>query len=272
MNFYQVLTAAVDDLTRNGFDDLTRVQLWVKRLREAATRSLIPEHELRERLASTLGQTYQRLVESGTILERHPDIGRFTLQRVKPQLRSELDRRIAASANLIRLNREQAIESTLRRFQGWASSIPAGGTNAVERVKTKTEIRKSLASLPYEERRVVIDQTHKLTNSLSNLLASEGGAIAAVWHSKYRQPGYHFRPDHKDRDGKIYVIRDNWALKRGLMKLAGRQYTDQLTMPGEEVFCRCEYQYIYNLGSLPSDMLTDLGRESLAEVRRMLAS
>ena len=38
-------------------------------------------------------------------------------------------------------------------------------------------------------------------------------------------------------------------------------YLDEITQPGEEVFCRCYVTYLYNLRSIPEDMLTQKGRK-----------
>ena len=67
-------------------------------------------------------------------------------------------------------------------------------------------------------------------------------------------------------------MRGNWALTQGLMRLAGRQYSDQITQPGEEVFCRCTYLYVYGLADIPPDMLTELGRERLAAAKQQVAA
>jgi len=48
------------------------------------------------------------------------------------------------------------------------------------------------------------------------------------------------------------------------MKAGDAGYTDEITTPGEEVFCRCFYRWIYNLRDLPKDMLTIKGKEQLA--------
>ena len=271
MDFYKVITAAVADMTEHGFDDLNRVQMWLVRIRRAAIDSLIPERVLQEQLAKTFRTTYKRLVENGGLTRFHPGIPQYTIDRVKPKLRAELDRRIMASADLIRLNRVNAIEKTLQRFSGWATSIPMGGTDAANRTDVKKDIKKALAGLPFEERRVAIDQGHKFVANLNNIVATDGGAIAAIWHSHYRQPGYNYRPDHKDRDGRVYMIRGNWALERGLVRLAGREYYDQITAAGEEVYCRCFVTYIYSLGSMPADMLTSLGKSEIQRVRALLS-
>jgi hypothetical protein len=100
-----------------------------------------------------------------------------------------------------------------------------------------------------------------LAASLNDILARDNQAIAAEWHSHYKELNYNYRKDHAERDSGIYAIRGNWAIKSGLMKVGEDGYTDEITQPGEEVYCRCYYRYIYNLRDLPEKMLT-------AKVRR----
>lgn len=263
--FNELVTEAVDDLARHGFDSASRVSVWLERLRVAARRALVPEDVLQEQLTRTLGATYRRLVDRGSILARHPGVSRFTLERVRPRLRAELDRRVAASANLIRLNREEAIETTLRRFSGWASSVPPGGSEATASAEAKDAVRKPLQSLPFRERRVAIDQGAKFVATLNEILADDAGALAAEWHSRFRVPGYDYREDHKERDEVVYPIRDSWAHQRGLVKVGPDGWYDQVTKPGEEVFCRCSCRYIYRLASLPEALLTEKGKAALAQ-------
>ncbi len=266
-SFYRTITLAVADLTEHGFDSAERVQFWIQQIRSAAYASMTPAHVLEAQLAATFRGIYQRQIERGGILKYHPGVARFTLEKVKPRLRAELDRRLMASRELIKLNRAAAIEKTTQRFSGWATSIPAGGTDAADKVEVKTTVRKALAQLPFEERRVAVDQGHKFVANLNNIIAVDGGAIAAEWHSHWRQANYNFRRDHKDRDGHIYIVRDNWAMARGLMKSDGHRYTDEITAPGEEVFCRCSYRYLYSLRSLPVGLVTEKGRAELERVR-----
>jgi hypothetical protein len=266
-SFYDVLTRAVADLSEHGYDSVDRLVFWTLQLREAAERSLVPEQVLQATLRQTLGTAYRRMVDNGGLLKRHPGIGRFTLDKVRPQLRGVLERRIVASADLIKLNRKEAIEKTLRRFSGWGSSVPPGGAAEAERNRVKCDIRKALAQLPFEERRVLVDQGHKFVAALSNVLASDGGAIAAVWHSHWREAGYNYREPHKERDGEVYAIKGNWALSQGLMKAGPAGYTDDVTQPGEEIFCRCYHTYLYRLRDLPPEMLTDKGVEALAAAK-----
>lgn len=263
-DFYSVVTAAVADLAQHGYTDNARVQFWVSEIRKAAVESLTPEHMLQAALDRVLRGTYRTLVENGRILSKHPGVARFTLEKVKPQLRAELDRRIMASANLIRLNREAAIEKTLQRFQGWATSVPTGGSKVVDRAAEKANIRKPLASLPFEERRVLIDQGHKFATSLSDILAHDAGALAAEWnHHHVTYP----RPEHVARNGHVFLIRDSWAHEQGLVKKDSNGYVDDIERPGEFVYCRCTYRYIYALRDLPIEMLTAKGKEALVKSR-----
>jgi hypothetical protein len=265
--FFETVTAAIKDFEENGFDSLERLQYWTDRIRQAAIESLTPEHVLRETLNRTLQSVYKRLIDDGQILKTHAGVSRFTVDRLKPALRSELDRRMMVSRNLIKLNREQMVDKTVQRFSGWASSVPAGGSRAIETKDVKENIRKALTSLPFEERRCVIDQSAKFVSSLNDIIATDGGAIAGRWHSQWRRPGYQYRKDHKERDQKVYAVRGNWALEKGLMKPGPAGYTDEITKPCEEVYCSCSYVYLYNIRDLPDDMVTAKGRASLAEAR-----
>jgi hypothetical protein len=271
-SFFETLTAAINDLTQHGFDSVERLDHWTEQLRIAARESLVSEKTMQAILKDGLVAIYKRLVENGAISRYNPGVPRFTIEHIKPALRSELDRRIMASAQLIRLNREQAIEKTLQRFQGWATSIPVGGTKAEDKRETKSEIRKSLAQLPFLERRVLIDQGHRLTANISEVLAMGTNAIAAEWHSQWRQRGYDARKDHKERDLKIYLVRGNWASEKGFVRPSDAGYYDDITHAAEEINCRCYIRWIYNLRSLPESMLTEKGRQDLERVRRQIAA
>ena len=269
LTFFQVVTAAVNDIAKHGFDNVSRVRKWVEAIRQAATAEMVNSATVQAKMGGFLRGTYNRLINKGLILKQHPGMSRFTLAQVKPSLRGELDKRILASASLIKLNREKAIEDTLRRFEGWSTSIPKGGSKVVDKNDEKANVVKSLKQLPFAERRVIIDQGHKFTASLNQILAEDGGAIAARWVSNWRQRNYNYREDHKERDAKVYAIRNSWAHKAGYIN-KGAGYTDEITQPAEEPFCRCFYEYIYHLEDLPPAMLTQKGREAEDQANAMV--
>jgi hypothetical protein len=203
------------------------------------------------------------MLEGGGLAELNKGIAPYRLEQIKPTLRPELDRRISASANLIQLNRQQAIDKTLQRFSGWSTSIPPGGVSIETKREVKTNIRKPLQSQTFEERRVLIDQGHKLISSINEIVATDGGAIAGLWRSHWREANYDYREDHKERDQQVYLIRDSWADQAGLVRKGGRPYYDEIDAVGQAPFCRCFIVWIYALRDLPADMLTAKGRDAM---------
>lgn len=277
-DFIGVLTAAVEDFTENGYDSVERLSYWQGRLRDAASRAAMPEEVMEAMLRTSLRSIYEKMIERGGILRLHPGLGEFTLNKLKPDLHRELDRRIRASADLIKIEKKKMEEATLQRFSGWATSIPPGGAAEPEKRKSKNDIKRGIAGLGFQERRVIIDQGHKLTSNISHIIAEGGGALGGYWFSHWRsgvpegdpRKGYHYRLEHKERDGVFYVQPDNWALDQGLMKYGGHLGMDDQTMPGEEVYCRCLYRYSYNLADIPDECLTAKGRAKLEEARAFL--
>ena len=270
--FNDILRAAINDVVDHGFDKAERMEKWLEALRRAALDSLPSESQMEQWLRDGLVARYKKLVDGGEIARINPGVSTFTLRNLTPKMKDELTKRIMASAQLIKLNRTRSINATLQRFSGWMSSIPAGGTEQAKKRETKAEVGKALSSLPFEERRCLIDQSHKLVSSINAVVAKGGGAIAAEWHSNYRQSGYDARPEHEHRDGEVFAIRGNWAIEKGLMKAGPNGFTDGIEQPAELPFCRCYYSYRYSLSSLPADMLTAKGKDALAEVRAKLAS
>ncbi len=263
-SFSAVLAEAIKDLVEHGFSpDL--VDKWQIRLRQAVMLTS-PLGPLQKTAQEHLQSIFRREVERGGLMKYHLGVSKQSVDRLTSAMRMELDRRILASADLIKLNRDQAIEKTLQRFAGWASSIPMGGSRAVDKVEVKDNIGKSVKQAKYEQRRVAIDQGHKLISNINAVVAEQSGAIAMMWRSHWKQPGYNYREDHKDRDRKVYAIRGNWALQKGLVNHADG-YADDITAPAQEPFCRCFGVYLYNLRDLPAEMLTEKGRQILEQTR-----
>lgn len=265
--FFQLLTEAIDYFAQRGYTSQADLNRWVKLLKEAIDRQLGSPKRTEEAIRRSLKMVYARQLVGHGVLKQNKGVSVFSVDMLKPAMRRELERRMLASANLIKLNREEAIASTLRRFQGWATSIPKGGSEAVDIRKEKAAIRKPLSQVTFKERRVIIDQSQKFAASINASVANGNGAIAATWHSRWRTAGYDYRHDHKERDGKVYAIADNWAIRQGLMKVGSHGYTQDITQPAEEVFCQCRYTYIYSIDYLPKDMLTEKGRKLLESIK-----
>lgn len=270
--FYEVLSRAMNDFAKFGYDSEARLEYWRIELEAAISRSLPSEREMAEMLQRSLWDVYRKLVERGGVLKRHLGVAQFQLNQIAPHLRRELDRRIMASANLIKLNRDEEVAKTLRRFSGWATSLPAGGSADPQKKEAKDNTYKALSSLPFTERRVLIDQGHKLNTAISAAVATQSGAIGARWRSHgEHDTSYNARPKHLERDTKgfVFLVRGCWAVDQGYVKPAkGVGFTDSVEQPGEWVFCRCWWDYVYSLRDIPTDMLTAKGLAKIAEMNQ----
>jgi hypothetical protein len=260
-SFFSVLTMAIREFSEIGYASEAQLRVWVDRLRAAAERDLVAPAEMDRRLRASLGAAYDRLVERGGLLAYHPGVSRFTLERIKPELRDELGRRIMASANLARLDREETVTRTMRRFSGWATSLPLGGDEDVAKNVVKSAIRRDIVRTSFQWRTLQNDQSHKLAAALSAILARGSGAIAARWSHHF---SLHPRPTHIDRDGVVYLIRNSWADDAGFVTPGkGGYYDDLVDQAGVAVNCRCSTVYYVALRQLPRDMLTQKGLEEM---------
>ena len=254
---------AMRDIAERGYLSEAEIQEWIERLHAALDAEIPSYDQTREELEKSLEALFNRDLK--TIHRRVLGVPKYKIDRVAPQLRAELDRRIFAGADLIKLNREAAIAKTLQRFSGWATSVPPAGKVPPIRDAAK-DISKDVSKLSFERRRVAIDQGHKLSAAVASVVATQHGAIAAIWRDRGASDhNYNARPDHLTRSGTVFAIRDSWAMEQGLIKKGGHQYTDEVEMVAELPFCSCFYQYIAQIRDLPDDMLTERGREWLAK-------
>lgn len=210
-----------------------------------------------EQVKSMLSQQLRAFVGGGSKKEL-PSVPAWRVSRLNPIFRAELDRRLAASASLIKINRQKMIADTIQRFTGWATSA----SNIGALISPPREVlTTNKAASDFTVRRVRIDQQQKLRANVAELAAKEMRAIAFEWKglADHRE-----REAHRARNGKIYLIRDSWAAKKGLVKVSGVDgWNDEFDdgMPGIPVFCRCHAKYIFDLEDLPSAAVTEKGRE-----------
>ena len=258
--FRELLAEALAHFAEVGFGSESDLRDWVMRLQAALEAELPTDRELRSALSAALEKAFAREQKTG-IFRKVPGVTRFTIDRVAPRLRAELDRRIFAGLDLIRLNKKAAVEKTLQRFTGWVTSVPHGGSAETDLRSVGTEIRKPTARLKFEARRVAIDQSHKLVSAISAVVAQQEGAIAAVWNDRGEHDhGYDARPEHLARSGELFLVRDSWAMDEGLVKKGGHQYTDEVEQPGELVYCSCYWTYLTSPRRLPEECLTEKGK------------
>lgn len=264
-SYREALADAIAELSATGYISEQRIRYWVDVIRRAAELEMGSGHAIDADTKAKMESIFARLIDRQKIAEYVPDVTRFGLSIARPQLRAELDRRIVAAVNQIKLDRREAVEKTLRRFSGWATSIPPGGDDTIDKRETRVSIGKSMAQLSFERRRCETDQGHKLIANISEIVATDSGAIAGIWHDHGEHDrSYNARKEHLARSGNLFLVRDSWAIEKGLIKRGSRPYMDEIERPGFLVSCRCFYQWITSPRRVPDECLTKKGQEFIA--------
>jgi len=259
-----LLTSAIRHFAKRGYISPTEVEAWTHRIEDAAEDPhalALEKHNLRLRLEGAFRRAFNR----GALLRKHKRIEPWAAERLMPEARAELERRIYAATDLIRLNRKEAVAKTIQRFKGWVTSVPPGGLPEVAVKPIKRDMSRAALETRFIARRVAVDQTDKMLANVNDIIATGAGAIAGRWDATWEIERKH-RPEHAARHDLIYVIRGSWADEQGLIKHPNG-YTDEHDMPAWLINCRCDYIYIYQLQDLPDEMLTAKGREALARSR-----
>jgi hypothetical protein len=104
-------------------------------------------------------------------------------------------------------------------------------------------------------------------------IGKQSEAIAAKWDAQAHHVKQEMQewademccqvPGHKERDGKLYAIKGNWALQKGLMT----EGTGVVDLDDKSLFedkgCICCFRYKLGLRDLPYSMLTEKGKQTL---------
>lgn len=263
--FKELVKKEVERVSKKGYGRGSQLAPSVKVIRIGAQKAAGSESKAEQQIKLDLKAIFEKATSTTAINKSVPWVKSFTIEKIKPELRRELSKAIQASTSLIKIHREEAIGKTEQRFAGWMSSIPAGGNPLKDSKSVVSKIEKPLRSLSYEGRRLAIDQGHKMIANINHIVARQNDAIAAIWHSHWRRPGYKYRTDHKGVDGHIFLIRDSWAMKDRLIKKGDLKFIDEFEMVGQLPYCSCYYQYISNLSEIPEKYLTAKGKKFLSD-------
>ncbi|GAN78618.1 hypothetical protein [Acidocella aminolytica] len=110
--------------------------------------------------------------------------------------------------------------------------------------------------------------THKamsFPSEVEYIFIMSGEPLAAVWEYSSLDEECEFPPDmdHKQRDGRVYAVRRNWAEAKSLMVVGSDGYIDEIDRPHQETGCMCHLHWLYSISDLPEEMLTAKGKASL---------
>lgn len=96
-----------------------------------------------------------------------------------------------------------------------------------------------------------LDKARTLLNAADHVKATDNNAIAAIWRAKKCA-------EHASINENVYAIKGCWALKKKMMKVGPAGYLNGIPLPRS---CGCYLTYLYNLRSLPENMLTENARK-----------
>lgn len=116
-----------------------------------------------------------------------------------------------------------------------------------------------------ERKRRSIDRGMKQIASINRADADAYGAVAVKWrHPQYlpHQRACDECPDHKERDGKYFLLKGTWATEKRLVKRGANPYYDDIDQVAERSGCQCWAEYIYDLDELPEDMRSHAQRHT----------
>ncbi len=231
--------------------DMDELVRWINRLRDMLRGEMPSDETIWQMVLRYLSGRYRTITKS--INQRHKLPRRIGPEAIAAEFRPYLADRIRASAELIKLHRDEEIERQLRRFAGWATGASLSPKSREDFDDLKKGTHKALKSLSYVRRRVCIDQGHKLLSAIDDTIAQQYGAIAREWRHIIPHAGYDSRKEHLARDKKIYAVRGAKGVKR-----VPNGYVDELPdQPGELPYCSCSYRSIYNASELPPEMRAD---------------
>jgi hypothetical protein len=147
--------------------------------------------------------------------------------------------------------------------------VPIGGTKNKSTRSKIAELKKVFRHLTKWTQLFYTYKAMSLPAEIEYIFILEGGPLVAFWHySQLDEQGeYKKSYNHKERDGRVYAVRGNWAIDKGLMKAEPYGYIDEISRPNQEIGCMCHLQWVYGIRSLPDDMVTEKGRSGLEHAR-----
>ena len=262
---------------------LDRLMASYRNVTEEELRTLI--NSLTPDLRREYKQVYYKFVNGG-YKQTHPHIQAYKITDLKPDYRKAVQNSVDNSLALIKTQNAEFMAQMQARFRNWAtipSSEIRGDSANPERMKAylKNEVLKlpeAQKGLAAHQHFIIVDQTRKLIANMDEITAKQGQAIGFIWHNRrdgrvVGRPGGMYpeatkmHGDHWEREGKLYLIKDSWAISRKMLKkVPGVEYDTDLSdgKPGIPIGCRCWAEYIYAIEMIPEkyrDCITEKGME-----------
>ena len=237
-----------------------------------------------------LMNSYQRGINSAfkreynkylkTLEKEDINIKPIDISSLKPTIKKELERRQKDSLSLIKTQTDETLFDIKRKILGWSTEIQT-------KVKPEEWQYNFWVSVPIKHMKyqtqdhndlIIRDQRAKMLSNFDYITAEEIGALGFYWKTREDNrvvgdptglypKGNKMHNNHYVREGVFFILRDNWAMKKGYMKkVANIEYIDEIPdgLPANAINCRCIAEYKYYLDEIPLELLTNKGKEYIA--------
>lgn len=223
--------------------------------------------------ATDLTAAYRRYQKDGYKKYNKNLVG-WRLKELKESFRRELKKRIKLNAELIAPYKSDLKKLVEKRFVGAMS----GGKMSVKDLKSMLKLSATLKSRNKKVSNTLKDQKMKMISEFGRLTAEKYKAIGFQWSTRdddlvAGNPSGHYpkvsnpqiHGNHYERDEKVFLFKDSWAVKNGYINKARAGKEDSFLwaediedgMPGMPINCRCEALYIYTIEELVDDFFID---------------
>lgn len=270
-------------LTTATAKQLDRLMATYRNVTEEELRSLV--NSLEPDLRREYKNAYYQYVNGG-YKKTNPGIQAYKIQDLKATYRKEVQNSVDNSLALVKTQNAEFMAQMEARFRNWAT-IPSAEMrgDSANPDKVKAYLKNEVLKLPdvkkdmtKHQEFIVVDQTRKLLSNMDAITAKTGGAFGFIWHNRRdarvvgRPGGMYPEPtekhgDHWEREGKLYLIKDSWAVVRKMLKKTGDVLYDvdlNDGRPGIPIGCRCYAEYLYAIEMIPEkfrDCITEKGME-----------
>jgi hypothetical protein len=181
-----------------------------------------------------------------------------------PVLRALRDEHVdshAEQASAFFEKQKSAFDAQLAAF---LSEIPIGGTKAAVVRGHVNPLKRALSDLLEWGGEMSRLQAMSFVSEVSDFLTPAGGdALAMTW--QYSRPSC-LVPSHEALHSRVYLVRDSWALKQGLLR-ADVGFVEDTRKFRREIGCMCLASWHFSLPRLPEDLLTPAGVAKIEEAR-----
>jgi len=206
-------------------------------------------------------------------------VGGYNPYDFKAKYRRQLSNKINTSLNLIKNHNSEHMQEICSRFLNWygVDSQEMRGKSELSSkltasLKKQLDIGKNERTMSKHTKFVIRDQANKLTASMDEITAEEGGAIGGQVLTREDKrvvgdpvglypKGNKMHENHFKRNKKIYLYENSWAIENGFIIKGQARFVTELTdgLPGVPVGCRCTWVNIYDLDEIPLQWVSKSG-------------